>query len=89
LGFRAEKRRRFDRQAHDDADRGGLSKTSGPSLPPSESWFYKWRDRKPTARQQRRTELADAIRAVFDVSGGTYGSHGWRWSCGWPAGRSA
>lgn len=40
----------------------------------SESWFYKWRARKPTARGRRRQELADAIRAVFDASGGTYGS---------------
>jgi putative transposase len=40
----------------------------------SESWFYKWRDRAPTARQRRREELAEAIRAVFDGSGGTYGS---------------
>jgi putative transposase len=40
----------------------------------SESWFYKWRDRPPTARQVRRAELADRIREVFDASGGTYGS---------------
>jgi putative transposase len=40
----------------------------------SESWFYKWRDRQPTPRQIRRAELADAIRVVFDASGGTYGS---------------
>jgi putative transposase len=40
----------------------------------SESWFYKWHNRRPTARQSRRQELADAIRAVFDASGGTYGS---------------
>jgi putative transposase len=40
----------------------------------SESWFYKWRDRAPTPRQARRAELADAIRKVFDDSGGTYGS---------------
>jgi transposase InsO family protein len=40
----------------------------------SQSWFYKWHDRAPTARQRRRRELADAIRAVFDASGGTYGS---------------
>ncbi|WP_406067670.1 IS3 family transposase [Micromonospora sp. NBC_01638] len=40
----------------------------------SESWFYKWRDRKPTARQTRRDELDEAIRASFDASGGTYGS---------------
>ena len=40
----------------------------------SESWFYKWHDRPPTRRQRRRAELADAIRAAFDASGGTYGS---------------
>jgi putative transposase len=40
----------------------------------SESWFYKWHGRGPTGRQRRRQELADAIRAVFDASGGTYGS---------------
>jgi putative transposase len=40
----------------------------------SESWFYKWRDRQPTARQTRRDELDEAIRAAFDASGGTYGS---------------
>jgi putative transposase len=40
----------------------------------SESWFYKWRGRRPTGRQQRRVELADAIRIIFDNSGGTYGS---------------
>jgi putative transposase len=40
----------------------------------SESWFYKWHGRRPTARQRRRQELADAIRVVFDASGGTYGS---------------
>lgn len=40
----------------------------------SESWFYKWRDRPATPRQRRRAELADAIREIFDASGGTYGS---------------
>jgi putative transposase len=40
----------------------------------SESWYYKWRDRQPTARQQRRAELAVKIREIFDASGGTYGS---------------
>ncbi|MEU7998153.1 IS3 family transposase [Micromonospora sp. NPDC049060] len=40
----------------------------------SESWFYKWRDRRPTPRQDRRTRLTDAVRRVFDASGGTYGS---------------
>jgi hypothetical protein len=37
----------------------------------SQSWFYKWRDRPPTLRRAR---LADAIRTIFDDSGGTYGS---------------
>ena len=40
----------------------------------SESWFYKWRDRKPTPRQQGRAELAAKIREIVDASGGTYGS---------------
>jgi len=40
----------------------------------SESWFYKWRGRRPTPRQQRRAELAVKIREIFDASGGTYGS---------------
>ncbi len=52
----------------------------------SQSWFYKWLDRRPTKRQQRRAELADAIRAVFDASGGTYGSPRVTldlWAAGW------
>jgi putative transposase len=40
----------------------------------SESWFYKWRDRGPTPRQQRRDTLDDAVRRSFDASGGRYGS---------------
>ncbi|WP_097283016.1 IS3 family transposase [Streptomyces sp. OK228] len=40
----------------------------------SESWFYKWRNRPVTAREVRRGKLADAIRQIFDESGGTYGS---------------
>ncbi|MER6409093.1 IS3 family transposase [Streptomyces viridosporus] len=40
----------------------------------SESWSYKWRDKPTTARQVRRGQLADAIRQVFEDSGGTYGS---------------
>ncbi|GAA4574396.1 hypothetical protein GCM10023176_41370 [Micromonospora coerulea] len=40
----------------------------------SESWFYKWRDRPPTPRDDRRARLAAAVRKVFDDSGGTYGS---------------
>ena len=52
----------------------------------SESWFYKWRSRPPTGRQRRRADLADAIRAVFDASGGTYGSPRVAlelWAAGW------
>jgi transposase InsO family protein len=40
----------------------------------SESWFYKWRERRPAPRQQRRAELAVKVREIFDASGGTYGS---------------
>src|SRR4051794_41946455 len=42
----------------------------------SESWFYKWHDRLPTARQQRRAELDAAVKASFDDSGGTPGTYG-------------
>lgn len=40
----------------------------------SESWFYKWRDREPTAREVRRQHLAEEIEEIFQRSGGTYGS---------------
>ncbi|MGI5253893.1 hypothetical protein [Actinacidiphila glaucinigra] len=40
----------------------------------SESWFYKWRDKPTTAREIRGGQLADAIRQIFEGSGGTYGS---------------
>jgi putative transposase len=42
----------------------------------SESWFYKWRDRPSTPRQQRRAELDVAVKASFDDSGGTPGTYG-------------
>jgi putative transposase len=42
----------------------------------SESWFYKWRDRPPTARQERRRRLDEAVKASFDVSGGNPGTYG-------------
>jgi transposase InsO family protein len=57
----------------------------------SESWYYKWRDRKPTARQQRRAELAVKIREIFDASGGTYGSPRVTlelWAAGWQVGEN-
>jgi transposase InsO family protein len=40
----------------------------------SGSWFYKWRNQPVTAREVRRGKPADAIRQIFDESGGTYGS---------------
>jgi transposase InsO family protein len=42
----------------------------------SESWFYKWHDREPTAHEQRRAALDAAVRASFDDSGGTPGTYG-------------
>jgi putative transposase len=44
------------------------------ALEVSESWFYKWKDRPSTPRQQRRTHLDAAVRRSFDVSDGDYGS---------------
>jgi transposase InsO family protein len=40
------------------------------------STFYKWRDRSPTPRQQRRDRLDAAVKASFDDSGGTPGTYG-------------
>lgn len=40
----------------------------------SESWFYKHRSRKPTRREVRRQQLAEAVTEEFTASGGTYGS---------------
>jgi len=42
----------------------------------SESWFYKWHQRPPTPRQQRRAELDAAVKVSFDDSGGTPGTYG-------------
>src|SRR3954447_5603891 len=42
----------------------------------SELWFYKWHDRQPTVRQQRRAALDAAVKASFDESGGTPGTYG-------------
>lgn len=42
----------------------------------SESWFYKWRDREPTARERRRAELDAAVKESFDDSGGTPRTYG-------------
>lgn len=40
------------------------------------STFYKWRDRPPTRRQERRERLDQAVKASFDVSGGVPGTYG-------------
>ncbi len=40
------------------------------------STFYKWRDRPPTARDQRRARLDEAVKRSFDDSGGTPGTYG-------------
>jgi transposase InsO family protein len=42
----------------------------------SESWFYKWWNRQPTARQLRRAELDAAVKASFEDSGGTPRTYG-------------
>ena len=44
------------------------------ALEVSESWFYKWRDRPPTPRQERRVALDAKVKEFFDASDGTYGS---------------
>ncbi len=46
------------------------------ALEVSEAWFYKWQDRPPTARQQRRARLDRAVKASFEDSGGTPGTYG-------------
>jgi putative transposase len=40
----------------------------------SASWFYKWRDRPPTPREERRAHLDAAVKASFEGSDGDYGS---------------
>ncbi len=40
----------------------------------SPSWYYKWRERPPTPRQVRHTDLVEAVWASFEGSGFTYGS---------------
>ena len=38
------------------------------------SWLYKWRDRTPTPREQRRAQVDAAVKAAFDASRGLHGS---------------
>jgi transposase InsO family protein len=42
----------------------------------SESWFYKWRERKPTQRQRRRAALDAMVAEVFADSAGNPGTYG-------------
>ena len=56
------------------AEHGVPHATACRALGVSESWFYKWHQRLPSPRQRRRAELDEAVRRVFDASGGTYGS---------------
>lgn len=44
------------------------------ALEVSESWFYKWRDRPPTRRDERRADIDAKVKGFFDESDGTYGS---------------
>jgi putative transposase len=44
------------------------------ALEVSQSWFYKWINRQPTARDLRRERLDEQIQRLFTASGGTYGS---------------
>lgn len=44
------------------------------ALDVSESWFYKWRNRPPTARDARRADIDTKVKGFFDASDGTYGS---------------
>jgi hypothetical protein len=46
------------------------------ALDVSQSWFYKWRDRPPTPRQQRQAELDAKVKEVFVESGGNPGTYG-------------
>ena len=49
---------------------------NGPNRPQvrTRSGYYAWRDRPASARQVRRDELIERIRAAHDDSRGTYGS---------------
>ena len=44
------------------------------ALEQSESWFYKWRERRLTPRQRRRADIDAKVKASLEASGGTYGS---------------
>jgi hypothetical protein len=58
------------------ADHGVPHAVSCRALDVAESTFYKWHNRPPTRREQRRCELDAAVKASFDDSGGTPGTYG-------------
>jgi putative transposase len=55
-------------------DHGVPHAVSCRALELSESWFYKWKERPPTARQQRRVRLDADVKRSFEASDGDYGS---------------
>ena len=60
--------------ASQKAEHGVPHAVSCRALVVSRSWFYKWRDRPPTRRQQRQAELDGAVKRVFARHRGRYGS---------------
>jgi putative transposase len=55
-------------------DHGVPHATTCRTLGVSESWFYKWHRRGPSARQRRRDEIDAKVAASFAASEGSYGS---------------
>jgi putative transposase len=55
-------------------DHGVPHAVSCRALGVSESWFYKWRNRRLTVRQQRRARLDAEVRRSYVESDGDYGS---------------
>ena len=60
--------------ASQKAEHGVPHATACRALGVSQSWFYKWHDRPPTARRQRRAALDKAVSEAFQASQGLYGS---------------
>jgi len=60
--------------ASQKAEHGVPHAVSCQALGVSRSWFYKWRDRPPTRREQRRVELDAAVARIFAMHKGRYGS---------------
>ena len=72
------------------ADHGVPHAVACRALGVSESWFYQWNGRPPTARQSRQRELDVAVKRFFAASGGTYGSprvHADLLAAGWKVAR--